>query len=372
MRDRIKKYILLLVIAFIHTKAITQVLIQFNPATDGATINKLMNVTLNNRYPSELMAVVTLTVRESKQGVVLKIQTPQYLLARGVSMLPANVFQRSRFVYSANTIGQQIGQTRSFPDGDYEYCYEINLAPVKGYVPPVDYFESCFSHTIARMVPLQLINPYEKEVSCNKRPNFLWQPALPFLPGTRYTLVLVQILPGQLKSEAIAYNKPIIVQNNIPGSTLQFPANASSLKEGAKYAWQVLATNGKFITTRSEIWEYQVSCEEESTLSDKDSYRELKDSRDEGIYTATVWLRFAFYNPYGNSELDYTITDLTKKGAQIKRLPKLNMLAGFNKYELEMASVSGLIPGNQYLLTVNLPQGKKLFLTFEYKSNADQ
>ncbi len=369
---RVRKYFLLFICIISCCITSAQVVIHFNAVADGAMVNKLAKVSLNNRYNGEVSAQLTITITEAKAGIVLKVRTPAFILSKGANVIPATIFQKSQFVYANNSFGLQIGQTRMFPDGEYEYCFEVNLLPFKQFTPPVDFFESCFNHTVSRMVPLELINPYEKEISCNKRPNFLWQPALPYVPGTQYTLVLVELLPGQLKAEAIAYSKPVILQHKIVGSSLNFPATAPMLQEGKSYAWQVLATNGKLITTRSEIWEYRVKCTEENRLSEKDSYRELKDNRDDGVYYAHTWLRFAFYNPYGVSDLDYSIADLTKKEVQLKRLPKLNMQAGFNKYELDLESLTGLEKGHQYLLTVNMSQGKKLYLTFEYKGKNDE
>ncbi len=366
-----KKGNILLLILFLALSAQAQVMMQFNPVTDGLNVNRLANISLNNRYPFGVECRLVITIKEAKLGTLLKVSTPPFALQTGFNVLPADAFNRSAFTFADNAAGYALAQTRNFADGDYEYCFEANLKGLKGAQVTTDYIENCFTQVLERNMPMVLVNPYDKEKSCNKRPNFLWQPSIPIQPFITYTFILAEIKPGQLKSEAIAYNQPVVLQTAVRGNMLNYPAIAPALEEGKNYAWQVLATNNKMIVTRSEIWEYKVTCGTEEKKTETDSYRELKESRDEGVYLASRWLRFVFYNPYGPAPVNYAITNLTEKEKPLKRVPELKMQGGFNKYELDLQGIKGLINQNQYLLTVTMNNGKKLYLNFIYKGEGN-
>ncbi|SJZ93199.1 hypothetical protein [Sediminibacterium ginsengisoli] len=360
------RYIFFLIL-LLSVKAEAQVMISFNPALDGTSVNRLGKVIMTNRYAFDLEAKLVISVREAKQGQLLKVTMPAFTLHTGTNVLPPDVFNRSAFSFSGSQAGYALSQTRNFADGDYEYCFELNVKAIKAQTIPVDFFENCFNTTLERSTPMVLINPYDKEASCNTRPNFLWQPSMPVQPGITYILTLAEIKPQQSRAEALAYNPPIIAQNNIRTTMLNYPALAPALEQGKKYAWQVLATNAKMIVTRSDIWEYSVACETDTAKPDQDGYRELKDSRDAGSYLAHRWLRFSFYNPYGPMAVNYTISDLTLKDKELKKLPVLKMQGGFNSYELDLEDIRGLVYEHQYLLTVQLGNGKKMYLSFIYK-----
>ncbi len=366
-----RNLIVLLLLLLLGSKAHTQVIMYFNPVVDGLSVNRLANVSLNNRYQFGVECRLVLTIKEAKQGTVLKMSTPSFVLQTGFNTMPADVFNKTAFSFANNQAGYALAQTRNFADGDYEYCFEAYLKALKGATLPSDYVENCFNHTIERSMPMMLVNPYDKEKSCNKRPNFLWQPSLPIQPFITYTFILAEIRPGQLKAEAIAYNQPLVLQANVRGNMLNYPAMAPALVEGKNYAWQVLAANNKMIVTRSEIWEYRVGCETEEKKPEGDSYRELKETREEGAYLAAKWLRFVFYNPYGPAPVNYSITDLTAKEKTLKKVPELKMQGGFNKYELDLDEIKGLVYQHQYLLTLTMSNGKKFYLNFIYKGESN-
>lgn len=365
-------YIGLLLGSLLTLNGYGQLSIQFNAFTNGTHVNRLANVVLNNRFSTDMGCKVTIIVREARQGQVLRLSTPVFRLNRGANTISPDVFNKSIFGFASTDAGRALAQTRLFADGEYEYCFEVNLYPDKANTISTDYYEACFNQTIQRTLPLTLVNPYDGEISCNQRPDFLWQPAIPFQPGLTYTLVLVEVKTRQSRAEAIAFNQPLLFQSGIAGSRLAFPVLAKQLEEGKTYAWQVLATQSKLVVSRSEIWLYKVQCTQEEPVNSNDGYRELKDNRDEGSYEAGNWLRFAFYNSYGESDLVYSITDLSQKEKSIKILPKLLLRAGYNKYALYLGDINGMIADHQYLLTVTAPNGKKMYLGFIYREGGKE
>lgn len=358
----------ILVLLLISLCPMAQVMINFNPVTDGQSVSRLSGLRLFNKYPAENACVVTITVREVKLGLIFKLVTPEFILPMGNSQINPTVFNRSVSSYGAGASGQMIATTGLFPDGDYEYCIEVQLKNIKNPAITNDFFESCFPHTLQRIIPLQLVNPDDGDKSCNRRPVFQWQPMFPTVPGTSYTMMLTELFKGQTEKEALTINRPLILQTGLMGSMLPYPAVSQQLEEGKKYVWQVVAVNNGVVLTRSDIWQYQVSCTEDSITETFDSYRELSDERDAASYMTIQYLRFVFHNPYNTHKgiLNYTITDISEPSRKIGKLPTLLLEAGYNKKEINLQEISGFIEGHQYLVRVKLPEGGEKFLHFIY------
>jgi hypothetical protein len=150
---------------------------------------------------------------------------------------------------------------------------------------------------------------------------------------------------------------------------LSFPFNAPDLKEGKKYAWQVIVYTGSIILKRSEIWTYSVKCGEGKQQVSTDSYRMMKETNDGNFYAADKILRFSFNNPYNAGDLNFSITSLANPEAVIKNLPKLKMQTGLNKYDVDLSENNAFKTGEEYLLTVRLINGKELKLRFTYRND---
>jgi hypothetical protein len=146
-----------------------------------------------------------------------------------------------------------------------------------------------------------------------------------------------------------------------------YPTGAPDLKEGRKYVWQVTVYSGKTILKKSEIWTFTVQCEEPQKNYSGNSYRELKETDDGNFYVANKVLSFSFNNPYSNSTLTYEIRNLSDPDSRIKKLPKLKMNAGINKYDIDLSEYRSFKNDQEYLLIVTLPNNRQLRLRFIYK-----
>ena len=260
-------------------------------------------------------------------------------------------------------MGQSLAQTHRFYNGEYEYCYELTLLNSR---ESNDFFENCFDYTLQVMTPLLLVDPYDKETTCNRRPNLLWQPVLPMQPAMTYTVIVAEEAPGQSKTEAINFNKALIFQSGIAGNGLIYPPQAPDLDSNRTFAWQVWGIEDNTIVTKSEIWEFTVSCSGDSTSTSKDSYRELVENVDASSYLAKGMLHFSYYNSYGPYNLNYSIVDLSKQNKVVKNLPLLVVIHGYNKYDIDLSELSNMNEGDQYLLRVKTTDGKTLQLKFVY------
>ncbi|HEV7782325.1 MAG TPA: DUF928 domain-containing protein [Chitinophagaceae bacterium] len=366
---RLKSYRVLLpviMICAIVSAGRAQVAITFNAPVYGQSLEGLAFVQIFNSSAEDVKASVIIRVNENTAGNVLVATLSSVPLRRGNNMLDRATFSRGRFSFGNSYYGLTLSQTGRFPEGEYEYCFEIEITDSKSpWVSP--FFENCFIQQLQPMTPLLLINPADGDESCNTRPVFLWQLPSPLPAEARCRLVLTELKDKQDIAEAVNYNIPVLNQGNIIGNQLMFPGSAPSLKEGKNYAWQVIVYTGKAILKRSEIWTYSVKCDEEIKPFSTDSYRELKEE-DGNFYIASKFLRFSFHNPYNAGLLSYSIASLAGGGTPIKDLPELKILPGLNKFDVDLSENKSFKNGQEYMLEVRLANNRNLRLRFVYKN----
>jgi hypothetical protein len=364
---KLKRYILFCLCTWFSITGTGQITINFNAAVYGQNLEGLSFAQIVNTSLEAVNARITIRVRESTAGNVVTAIIPSIAVLRGVNTIERTAFANSRFSFGNNEYGRTLSQSGKFPEGEYEYCFEVEILNSKT-VWVSTFFENCFTHQLQPLTPLLLINPVDGDIDCNTRPNFVWQPPLPLPADARFRLVLTELKEKQDIIEAINFNQPVINQGNIPGNQLQYPFSAPALKEGKMYAWQVIAYTQKIILKKSEIWTYTVKCEEIKKETSGDSYRELKETDDGNFYIASKVLRFSFNNPYSSGPLNYSISSLSNQGADIKKLPSLEQYSGLNKYELDLSENKAFKNGQEYLLKVWVAGNRELQLRFIYKN----
>jgi len=367
MRLKFFKIFFILLPIFLSAEiAQSQVTINFNPAIYGQSLDGLSYVQVFNASSENVRIKLTIKIKETTAGNVLTAVINSVPLYRGINTIDRGAFSAGRFSFGNNYYGNTLSQTGKFPEGDYEYCFEVEITDSKAsWNTP--FFENCFSFQLQPLTPLLLINPVDGDEDCNTRPDFLWQLPMPLPPGSKCRMVLSEINEKQDIVEAINYNVPLINRGNLFSNQLQFPFNAPQLKEGKRYAWQVTVYNEKTILKKSEIWTYTVKCEEKKEQSSGESFRELKETEDGNFYVANKILRFSFNNPYSGGILTYAISSLSDPGSTIKSLPTLKMQAGLNKYEIDLSDNRSFKNGKEYLLKVTLTNNRELRLRFIYK-----
>lgn len=341
-----------------------QVQLQFNAAVDGLSLDRLGNVRIVSNLPGTFQARLQINVTTTGPGSLVKVTTPTFEIHSGPNILPASVLAGCAYTFQQSVAGIHVARTRQIPDGEYEYCFQLTLLGVsKG---ANDFYEQCFDYAVHQSTPLVLVDPYDREKSCNQRPNLLWQPSLPADPSMTYTVLLTADAGNQTPAEAINFNQALLFVTDVPASSLVYPPSAPSLTVGQTYAWQVWGVKDGTIMTKSEIWTFTVDCSADTVQQSRDSYRELSEDLDAASYIAKGGIHFSFYNPYGPYILTYSITDLSKQNKAVKRLPELRCSTGYNKYDLDLTDLGGFTSGDQYLLQFKPLEGKTLLLRFIY------
>ena len=356
-----KLYISLFLLLF-SASSFAQVSFLFVPEVYGRKPDGLFNCRIINPGVTQT-AYLTISVTERNAGVICQIKTSEFTVLPGSNAVPVSAATSAQVRFSQNRLGQLTAASRSFPEGDYEYCFALNYLHSDN--PPQ---EQCFSYTLAPFAELNLIEPYNKDKICDKRPMLTWEPLIPGIPGSYYQLVLTEIKRGQSATEAINYNLPVFNQSNIISPLLPYPSVAAELENKKKYAWQVTAYKDGTILNRSEIWEFAVGCRD--TVANDTllyGYRNIEDLSKGNYYTARGAIRFGLINPYQKGKLKYRVEALDKPGKAITGLPKILLENGNNTITIDISDNNHFINGKYYVLSLWLLDGSVKRLRFLYE-----
>ncbi len=345
-----------------------QVSLQFVPELHGRSIDGLLNLRILNASGPKTVRL-NLVVTERKYGKIVNIKTETFTLINGNSTVPFSAVRSAKIQFGGSQISNAIQQNGYFPEGDYEYCFTIE--PSSNSMNAEVAVDQCFNYEVVPSAPLMLIEPYNQDKICEKRPLLSWQPSFPQISGSAYQLVLVEIKERQNATEALNYNLPIITQSGIVNPILPYPASSKELSAGKKYAWQVSAYKNRTVINRSEVWEFTVDCKDdlESPEIKNDGYRDIEDLARGNYYIANGLIKFALVNSYQKQYLKYTIQCITDQKISIKNLPKVNLDRGKNNILIPLQKRGYFKSGYYYELKVSLPNGNIKRLRFIYKES---
>ncbi len=360
---RISRLILVLM-AFLWLPAFSQVSIQFVPEVFGRSMDGLMNASIYS-IKDRLTVQLNITVTEAKAGKVLTIQTQPFTIVPGNNILPPSAIKSSKVTISNTAMGNFVRQNSIFPNGDYDYSYVvISAQPNRDVI-----IDQNFSQEITPSAPLDLIEPFNNDQICEKRPMFTWQPSFPQIPGALYQLTLVEMKGTQNAIEALNYNLPVVDQKGILTNVLMYPPVAKELSTGKQYAWQVTIYKGQSIINRSEVWAFKLDCSDTLAVKadDDNGYRDIEDLAKGNFYLANGVVKFAVMNSYGEQDLKYSISCLSDPDQKVRFLPKKKLSKGKTKVNIDLRNNLSMKDGYSYLLTLELPSGTIKSLKFIYR-----
>jgi hypothetical protein len=294
----------------------------------------------------------------------VKLWVRNLSLQPGVNAVSTAMASRTQVSFSKSTLSRIIRQSNILPEAEYDYCFVVEEAdkPVSNVLG-----QECFNYRVEALSPLSLVEPFNTQTLCEKRPMLVWQPVLPAIEGMFYQLTLCEVKPGQSATEALFYNVPLINQKNISSSILPYPSIARDLDTGRKYVWQVTAYKNDMILSRSEIWTFQQKCDQPAPPSPAAGFRNIEDLVKGNYYIAEGRVLFAIDNPYTEMKLEYTIECLTDPELKMRKLPSVQLGRGSNNVIIELDNPS-FKDGYSYVMKVKTPGGQERKLRFVYKS----
>jgi len=359
-----QKFILLLVCICVSLCGYGQVSVQFFPEIHGRTVDGLFNARIISNS-DQARVRLTITIEEEKAGKILTLQTEPFTLSRGVNSIPASAVRSARIQTGQGTVARLVQQNGFLPQGNYEYSFTITdqIAVSTGE------YEQTYQYELTPSAPLNLIEPYNEDKICEKKPILSWQPYIPHINGVQYQLQMAEIKNQQNAVEALNYNLPVINQKGIINSMMPYPSNSKDLQQGKKYAWQVTAYKDQTVLNRSEVWEFTYDCKDSvvTVVPEDNGYRDIEDLAKGNYYVAKGFLRFAVVNSYEEQVLKYEIISLSNPHKKIKKLPKVTIQRGNNSITIDLTNSPSFKNDQSYIINIKLPNGSTKSLRFIFK-----
>jgi hypothetical protein len=357
-----KKLFLFIAIFYFFQPAYTQITFHFAADLYGSNVDGLGMFQIQNTGVETLRGHISISVTESSGNTnVLIVTTPSLIISPGLINFSKSTFHSSAINFYANSWGALANQTRKFPPGEYSFCFRF-IPDDKSLIES----ENCVEATILPVGPLNLIIPSDEDTICLKRPQFMWQPPVPFTASMKFRFLLTE-KKQSTPAESILMDNPLIALDNLSSTSLNYPAVYPDLKEGKTYCWQVYAYEQSIMISKSDIWEFTVQCKENIPAMPIDSYRELKQLVNGNYYIAYNYFRFSFLNSYNISLLKYEIIDVSTN-RKIKNLPDIKIQTGFNKIDIDLSD-DELKSGQHYILKVYPFNEQPVEVRFIYVEN---
>ena len=325
----------------------------------------LFQVKMMNPTNSIFAATLTISVTAKGTGEVVRIVINNTYINPGLNTLSPSSASNAFIQFSGSELSRIIKQGNFFPEADYEYCFKVEERKTGSNLLG----QECFDYNLEPFSPLSLIEPYNSQEMCDKKPNFVWQPIFPSISGLQYQLLLAEVKQKQSPIEALFYNIPIINSRNLSFSFLPYPSLAKDLDSSKNYVWQVTAYKGNMIISRSEIWTFKIACDHEVIANPNDGYRSIEDLLMGNYYIANEKILFSMDNPYTEKELEYSIVCLTDPEMKIRKPAKIKLMRGRNNILIPLENKRIYKEGYSYIMKVKLPNGTDKSLRFIYKEN---
>lgn len=360
------KFIFFVLFFAISTFASAQTSIVFVPEVYGNTLNGLFRASIFNASGVKLVRM-NITISEARAGKIIMIKTEPFTILPGNNIIPSGVARTANVAIAQNATANFIRRNQYFPEGNYEYSFNIYAASSNEEI----IVDQTFNNEVIPPAPLDLIEPYDKDEICEKRPLLTWQPSIPKVDGLLYQVILVEIKDKQNPVEALNYNLPIINQKGVVTNLLVYPPNSKELVAEKKYAWQVSAYRDQTIINRSDVWSFKINCRDSvsNIMPDDYGYRDIEDLVRGNYYVANEQIRFTMINSYKEQELKYSIQCISSPLDKIKKLPKLRLKRGHNKIEIKLNNNSSFKENYSYVMKIQMPDGTIKSLRFIYKQD---
>lgn len=357
-----KRYFIAVLFVIVSLQVYSQVAFNFIPELQGRNIDGLFASRILNSG-SVARVYVTIDVEAANGRKLFGVTTREFRLLQGNSSIPPTAVNKTNIQFANTSEAKFIKQNGYLPQGQYAYIFSLYSVQTNTLI-----IQQSFDYLLEPLTELLLTEPYNQDEICNNRPVLSWQPSVPAVSGTSYSLVLAEIKSNQNAVEALNYNFPIINQKGIFSPVFPYPSISKTLEQGKKYAWQVTAYKDQTILNRSEIWQFTINCEDPDEEIIKDEgYRDIEDLLKGNYYLAVGVVKFSLINSYDEQSLKYTIESVNAPGKQIRHLPKVKLKRGKNKIILDLTNNPGFKKGYYYLLKIQLPNGATKTLRFIYK-----
>jgi len=188
---------------------------------------------------------------------VMTATTRPFTVTRGAKQVNAADIAPVQYSYLSPIFDVDRSAGGMLPIGNFKACYTI-YKNEKGSLTPLS--EDCIPVEVQPLSPPILNMPADGAAIETSYPQFSWLPAVPqqLFSNLNYDLVLVEVLQGQTKADAIQKNIPLYNAGYCKEPFNSYPASNKSLDTGRIYAWRVIAKNEDEYVAQSETWTFRV------------------------------------------------------------------------------------------------------------------
>lgn len=337
---------LALILATLLSRAQINMTLQVPPV--GVLVkNQLWNMLLVNTSNQSLLIRINLTMLDQKTNQpVLTASTLPFVLSRGPKQIQAKDLGPIEYTYNGPAVADR-DPNGMLPVGNYEVCYTVSVGDKNNLA-----IENCIQLAVDPLSPVLLNTPADEASIYSASPQFTWLPPTPanLFSDLSYALVLVEVLPGQGKADAIEENIPVYTGGLIRNLYLNYASSYTALDTGRLYAWRIVAMNGGVPAAMSEIWTFRVvKAPLPSVQLRNDPYLSLKRGLDPSIAAGSPTMRLTYDNVPADTTVHYTITSLDDPGNPIVQQGQLTLRRGQNLLTLALSGTAGYDQKKVYL-----------------------
>jgi hypothetical protein len=309
---------------------------------------QLWNMLLvNSSSRSQLIEINLVLVDEKTNQPVLTAITLPILLNKGARQIQAKDLGAINYTYNGPAALIDHDPNGMLPAGTYQACYSI-VNGVKG----VMLAETCIQVAVDPLSPPLLNTPHDEDSIYTAYPQFTWLPPAPVsvFSDLSYDLVLVEVLPGQGKADAIEENIPVYSGGFMTNPYLNYSSSYRSLDTARTYAWRIVALNNGLPTAMSEIWTFKIVVPPKPTVKTSFTpYVTLKRGLGPSVASVHQSLRFNYENIPADTAVHYTIASLNDRGNPIIQQGQLMLSRGENLLEVPLSKTAGFAEKKIYL-----------------------
>jgi len=309
--------------------------------------NQLWNMLLVNSGSRSVLLRINLVLLDEKTNQpVLTASTIPFLLNKGAKQMQAKDLSPIQYNYSGPAGNADRDPNGLLPAGTYQACYTVVNAE-KGQ----PFVENCVQLNVDPLSPPLLNTPADEGSLYTAYPQFTWLPPTPvgLFSDLSYDLILVEVLAGQGKADAIQQNIPVYSGGFIKNLYMNYPSSYRALDTSRLYAWRIVALNNGQPTAMSDIWTFRVTTPPKPSLKIKNSaYVSLKRGLDPSIASTGQTLKVSYDNDAADTVAAYTITSLQEPGNPILQRGQLPLRRGNNLLDINLPATAGFAEDKVY------------------------
>lgn len=371
------RYCFLIIFFSLFNVCNAQINLEFTSVNEYAFNTKeALNLIVTNGTTKPFNVIFNGRIKDASGQTVVEFKSHEATLNIGATIFSPQNISFSETQYYNTDIAEIEASSGSYPSGNYSICVWATCTTPdcngtgSSTVSTVE--PRCIQIHIENPTPLLLATPENESEIETTRPLYTWIPPSPVAGSAslNYTMILVELLEGQSKADALTQNRPLIELEGIGNPTLMHPSDIPELEKGKWYAWQVQAYVGKTPIAKSEQWKFKVKKKEK-----KDStilIYELKQEMYNELYIVrsdSMKIKYTEQYFVGNDK-SFTFSILGENNFALKNLKNDNssLKEGIGEYTLFLRYPGLNLKDGIYLLVIENLKKERWYLRFELVS----